>query len=163
VKLTRRRGAIRMRLDPVEVQLLASLLDDLAGLYVELDEGLSGPVRERLFPLANRDDAEIAREFRELTESALLQSRSDRLGQCRADLGVGKADVELDEESADRWLTVLNDLRLSIGTVIGIGASGSEGADEDGELDPADPLLEAKLTYHWLTAMQDSLVRAAMD
>lgn len=146
-----------MRLDPVEVQLLGTLLDDLAGVYDAVEQGVNGAVRERLFPAAHRDDPVIAAEHRELTEEGLLHGRTDRLGQCRADLALGPADLDLDDDAADRWLTVVNDLRLSIGTVIGITA------DQDAELDTDDPLIEAKLTYHWLTAMQDSLVRAVMD
>jgi hypothetical protein len=156
VKVSRRHDRIRMRLDPAELELLSTLVEDLAGLYDEMEQGVSGAVHDRLFPAAHRDDESLAREYRELTEEALLHTRSDRLGLCRAELLTGRADVELDDDGTDRWLTVVNDLRLSIGTVIGITA------DEDGELDPADPLLAAKLTYHWLTAMQDSLVRAAM-
>jgi Domain of unknown function (DUF2017) len=145
-----------MRLDPIEVELLSTLLDDLAGVYDEVDQGISGAVRERLFPAANRDDPAIAAEYRDLTEEGLLHQRTDRLGQCRADLAANHGELELDDEAADRWLTVTNDLRLSIGTVIGITAEG------DGDIDPTDPLLQAKLTYHWLTGLQDSLVQAAM-
>jgi hypothetical protein len=156
VKVNRRRERIRLRLDPVEIDLLATLLDDLSGVYDEVEDGVSGAVRDRLFPPASRDDEAVATSYRDLTEEALLRGRTDRLGQCRADLAARGGDLDLDEEAADRWLTVSNDLRLSIGTVIGISA------DHDDYIDPTDPLLEAKLTYHWLTALQDSLVRAAM-
>jgi hypothetical protein len=145
-----------MRLDPVELDLLGTLLDDLAGVYDEVEQGVSGTVRERLFPAAHRDDVALAAEYRDLTEEGLLRQRTDRLGQCRADLAANHGELELDDEAADRWLTVTNDLRLSIGTVIGISAEG------EGDIDPGDPLLQAKLTYHWLTGLQDSLVRAAM-
>ena len=68
---------------------------------------------------------------------------------CRAELPAGTGRISLDAEAADRWLRVLNDLRLALGP-----GSASPRTDE---LDPADP---AVAIYHWLSAVQELLVRA---
>ena len=63
--------------------------------------------------------------------------------------------VELDADGGQRWIQVLNDLRLVLGTRLGI-------TEEDGDLDPAAPDFQQRSVYYWLTALQDSLVRALM-
>ena len=62
--------------------------------------------------------------------------------------------VLLTREQADAWLSGLNDVRLALGTNLGIDA------DTPDELDPADPRAPHLDIYHWLTWMQDSLVQA---
>ncbi|MFC7450940.1 DUF2017 domain-containing protein [Rhodococcus daqingensis] len=61
--------------------------------------------------------------------------------------------VSLTPEQADAWLAGLNDVRLALGTTIGIDA------DTPDELDPDDPRAPHLDVYHWLTWMQDSLVQ----
>lgn len=61
--------------------------------------------------------------------------------------------VLLTPEQADAWLAALNDVRLALGTNLGIDA------DTPDELDPADPRAPHLDIYHWLTWMQDSLVQ----
>lgn len=153
MRIARRRGVIRMQLEQVESALLDTLLDDLDGAIGTLP--LNDPVRQRLFPAGYQDD-DAAGEFRELTESSLRDSKTQRVGQCRAELPDGAGTLELSAEDAERWLTVLNDLRLAIGTRLEITE------DEPMEVDPASSDAQTRAVYHWLTALQDSLVNAAM-
>lgn len=62
--------------------------------------------------------------------------------------------VVLTPEQADAWLAGLNDVRLALGTNLGIDA------DTPDEVDPDDPRAPHYDVYHWLTWMQDSLVQA---
>jgi hypothetical protein len=62
--------------------------------------------------------------------------------------------VVLTPEQADAWLTALTDVRLALGTVLGIDAETPDHLDPD---DPRGPHLDV---YHWLTWMQDSLLEA---
>ena len=154
MRISRRRGRVRLHLEAVETGLLGTLFDDL-------DEALQtlpgdDPVRQRLFPAAYREDAAAAEEFRSFTEEPLRDSRSERLGVSRAELPSGEGTVELDAEAAQRWLTVLNDLRLALGTRLNITE------DDDLRLDATDPQAQSRAVYQWLTALQDSLVRAVM-
>ncbi|MET3640937.1 hypothetical protein ABIC73_002512 [Prescottella equi] len=62
--------------------------------------------------------------------------------------------VVLTPEQADAWLAGLNDVRLALGTNLGIDS------DTPDEVDPDDPRAPHYDVYHWLTWMQDSLVQA---
>jgi hypothetical protein len=154
VKVSRRHGRLRLRLETVEVDLLFSLLDQLeAVLDTDAD---NDPVRQRLFPSAYRDDPDAAAEYRELTETALASERAERIGACRADLAKG-GDVDLSaEEVSQRWIQVLNDLRLALGTRLGVTE------DDRPDFDPDAPDGQIRAIYHWLTAVQDSVVAALL-
>ena len=156
MKVRRRGQLIRLRLDPVEIRLLGRLFDDLSELVGEGAESGSDPVQRRLFPAAYPDDLEAETEFRSLTELALRTERSQRVRACAADLAVGQGEVELTDESGERWIQVLNDVRLALGTQLDV-------SEEDGpEIDPDDPMAQERAIYYWLTAVQDSLVVALM-
>ena len=69
---------------------------------------------------------------------------------------VGFAHLDLtDPADATRWLQVLNDLRLALGTRLGI-------SEDDDEPDLDDPEQQPRLLYHWLTAVQDTVVQHLM-
>ncbi|MDQ4118986.1 MAG: DUF2017 domain-containing protein, partial [Actinomycetota bacterium] len=61
--------------------------------------------------------------------------------------------VELDVEEADTWLAALNDVRLALGTALDVSEDMPDQLPDD---DPRGPHLGI---YHWLTFVQDSLVR----
>jgi hypothetical protein len=154
MRVTRRRAHARIRLEAVESALLTTLFDDLEGALQTLPG--DDPVRERLFPAAYRDDDEAADEFRLLTEDSLREGKAQHLSECRAELPSGEGEIDLDDEAAQRWLTVLNDLRLAIGTRLDVSE------DDDPAIDPADPDAQLRAIYQWLTALQDSLVHVVM-
>ncbi|MGW4480713.1 oxidative stress transcriptional regulator AosR [Rhodococcus triatomae] len=64
--------------------------------------------------------------------------------------------IVLTPEQAEQWLYGLNDIRLALGTTIGIDA------DTPDELDPDDPRAPHLDVYHWLTWIQDSLVQVLL-
>jgi hypothetical protein len=154
MKLSRRRGNTRLSLEVVEVSILNSLLDELD----ELVEGMDAEdaSTQRLFPAGYRDDREAAADFRELTEQALRDARKDRYGLIRAELPPSGGVIEITDETSQLWLSVLNDMRLVLGTRLGVSEE-LELVAVDG-----DPESAAIAIYHWLTALQDSLVRAVM-
>src|ERR671925_2223671 len=107
-----RGGAIRLRLPPEERELLRTLPAQLRSL---LDEAPDDPSLERLFPPAY-DDAESQAEYRRLMHDELLDGR-------RRALAVVEETIDLDRltgEQAQAWLTGLNDLRLVLGTRLGV-------------------------------------------
>lgn len=154
MRVSRRRGRVRVHLEAVEAGLLATLFDDLDGALRTLPA--DDPVRQRLFPSAYTDDEDAAAEFRLLTEDSLRDGKAARLGESRAELPLNGGDLELDGEASQRWLTVLNDVRLAIGTRLNVSE------DDDLSLDPDDPDAQVRAIYQWLTALQDSIVRAVM-
>ncbi len=157
MKVTRRRGGggPLLRLDPVETSLLSSLVEDLVatleGDLLDPDD----PVRARLYPAGYTDDTEAAAEFRQLTESGLTAERVERGRLCLAELGA-PGDIPIADDAGRRWIQTLNDLRLALGTRLGITE------EDDPAAAYADGEEQARAVYYWLTAVQDSLVRALM-
>jgi hypothetical protein len=140
-----------MRLDRAEVALLESMFAELAAVVSDEAEG-TDPVVARLYPDAYAGDADAEADFRSLTRGSLRSERMDRIAACARDLEHSR-DVELsDPDAAQRWITVLNDLRLALGTRLGV-------TEDDYDVAPND---EPRLIYHWLTAVQDTVVTALM-
>jgi hypothetical protein len=154
MRVVRRRGHAHINLEGVEASLLETLFDDLDGALSGLPD--DDPVRQRLFPAAYPSDDRAAAEFRSLTEQSLREDKEQRLGACRADLPAGGGTIDLDDESARRWLTVVNDLRLAIGTRLNITE------EDEPAIDPSDPDAQVRAIYQWLTMLQDALVHAIM-
>jgi Domain of unknown function (DUF2017) len=155
VKVSRRHGRLRLHLEPAEVDLLSMLFDELDSLLDGSGAADDG-VLQRLNPAAYPNDEAAESEYRALTESSLRTERNARTAACRADIS-RSGEVELsDPEAGRRWIQVLNDLRLALGTRLGITE------DDDHDVDPTDPEAQQRVVYYWLTAAQDSLVRRLM-
>lgn len=122
------------------------------------------PVLRRLLPDAYRDDPDAADEFRRLTEGELRAAKSGGLGRIVSDLSErgqprrsGGVKFELDDEGAAEWLSALTDLRLALGTRIGV----TEDMDEErAGLAVDSPRYAEIATYDWLSWLQDAMVRA---
>jgi hypothetical protein len=115
------------------------------------------PVLARLLPDGYREDPAAAGEFRRYTEPAL---RAGKVAAARTVLGTlpaGGGRVRLAGEEAQDWLRALNDVRLAIGTALGITEDYQDELDEASPADARSAYLEV---YHWLGYLQDSLVRA---
>ncbi len=157
MKVSHRRGRLRLHLDPIEIDILTSLLAELDTAVRGTD--IDDPVTARLYPAAHRDDPAAAADYRELTGSTLRDDRIGRIAACVADL-VGSRDLDrdidlTDPEDATRWMQVLNDLRLALGTRLGI-------SEDDVDFDAGDPQQQPRVVYHWLTAVQDTVVTSLM-
>jgi hypothetical protein len=153
MKVTRRHGRLRLHLEPAEVELLSTLFDELETVL----DGAADPgdeVLQRLYPAAYPADPAAEAEYRSLTEDSLRTDRIDRLAMCRADLA-GAGEVELaDPDAARRWIQLLNDLRLALGTRLEITE------DTEPPEDVTDEVDHQLAVYYWLTALQGSLVDA---
>ena len=149
MKVRRRAELIRVQLADSESYLLAGLIEDFTAMLEQSDA--TDPAMQRLYPDGYSSDEEASAEFRRLVSDDLTAARTGRLRACRAELPDGSGTISLDEEAADRWLRVLNDLRLTLGVRLGVS--------EEVELDSADPVANI---YHWLSAVQDLLVSQLM-
>jgi hypothetical protein len=102
-------------------------------------------------------DERNSAEFRRLTERDLRTSKladADALLDTLPDSG---GRVVLDEEQAQQWLRTVNDVRLAMGTRLGV----TEDAAEDFDRLPADdPRLAAYEMYVRLSILQESLLSA---
>jgi hypothetical protein len=157
MKPFRPRGdALVARLDPAEAGVLGMLLDQLE-MLLDSDDAGGDAVLARLLPDGNRNDAEAAAEYRELTESSLRSGKADDLAMVRASLPDGGGDVVLDPDQAAAWLRSTNDLRLALGTRLEISE------DTEPPDDVVDEESQQLAVYYWLTSLQGSLVDALID
>ncbi len=158
VELLRNERATPHEEDPLE-QLL-----DFSGPTTEPDD----PVLARLFPTAYQHDEEAAADFRRFTEGTLRDNKAsaailvietleeaglpDQLGE--EDITV---DVELDRDGALTWMKSLTDVRLALGTRLGV--------EQDDEelwlaLPDDDPRAHVYDIYQWVGYLQETLVEA---
>jgi len=114
-------------------------------------------VLARLLPDGYRDDPEAAGEFRRYTEQGLRSGKVAAAQTVLDTLPAGGGRVRLRPEDAQAWLRSLNDVRLAIGTVLGITEDYEDEMEAASWADPRSAYLEV---YHWLGYVQDSLVRA---
>ena len=152
----RRRGdEVIARFVDAEADIVGLLLDQLEQLLAA-DPADSGgdPVMARLLPPGHASDPELAAEFRDLTEAGLRSGKSDDLATVRATLPPQGGEVRLDDEQARAWLRTTNDLRLALGTRLGVTA------ETEPPEDPTDEEGSQLAVYYWLTAVQGSLIDA---
>jgi hypothetical protein len=153
----RRKGDdVVARLDAAEAGIVGLLLDQLEQLLAaESDDVGDDPVLRRLLPDGHRGDAEIAAEYRELTEASLRSGKADDLATMRASLPADGGEVRLDPDQAAAWLRTSNDLRLALGVRLDV----TEDTEPPEDLTDDDDAQQLTL-YYWLTALQGSLVDA---
>jgi hypothetical protein len=163
VRLTTFGDGVRMRFNLAESHVLEQLFTELQEILEPGALEPSDPVRKRLYPSAYADP-EAAREYRELTEQSLLEERTARVDECLAEVISGRSlrrtEVTVDPDGVERWLRVLNDLRLTFGTQLDISDDDDE-YDLD-ELDDSDPQAYLWARYLFLTALQNTLVTTVM-
>jgi hypothetical protein len=171
MRFTRHRGKLRAELDQFEAQVLTQLAteiltlvekahaehaDPLAAL-VGLPEGdvetPDDPVLLRLLPDAYRDDPAAAGDFRRYTDTDLRTTKRAHAATVLQTLPEGGGRLELDRDQADAWLGALNDMRLALGTSLGV----TEQTDLD-DLEQDDPAHQALQVYGWLGWLQESLL-----
>lgn len=115
------------------------------------------PVLARLFPDAYSGDEEAAGEFRKYTEPGLRSGKLAAAQTVLATLPERGGRVRLAPDDAQAWLRALNDVRLALGTRLGIT---EDYEDEMEQADWADPRSAYLEVYHWLGYVQDTLVHA---
>ena len=141
----RRDGSFNLALTADERALLAGLVDQLEDL---IDAGPDDPLARRLFPVAYPDDEKREAEYRLLAGEELRASRRAALELMRS---TAEATV-LTEDQVSAWLQSINALRLVLGTRLDMQE------DDDGVIEPDDPDADAKVLYHYLSALTDAIV-----
>jgi hypothetical protein len=134
-----RRGGVTVGLTEGERQVLAGLLDDVAGLlepdpvdapaaadpWQQLEAALrveppSDPAVARLLPPGHREDDELAQGYRRLTEQSLREAKQTGLTRAGAALRRDQDPVVLNAEEAAALLKGLTDVRLVLAERIGL-------------------------------------------
>jgi hypothetical protein len=152
----RRRGdELVARFVDAEASIVGLLLDQLEQLLAaDPDDSGGDPVVERLLPPGHASDPELAADYRDLTEAALRSGKADDLAIVRATLPPEGGEIRLDDDQARAWLRTTNDLRLALGTRLGVTA------ETEPPEDPTEEEGSQLAVYYWLTAVQGSLVDA---
>ena len=158
-------GRIILKLEIAEKVVLGQLFDQMDELLdTEIEplsedplarlKNLDGPTEissdpavARLFPNGYSSDDHASADFRRYTEQDLRQEKLDALTSARATLEREEMKSALTADQAQAWLRFLNDLRLVLGTRLGVG----EDFDEDSD-DPGYHL------YSYLTYLQGTLI-----
>ena len=143
-----------------------AIIEDEAELAALLsnDPDPDDPAVERLFPHVYPEDPVQAAEFRRFTEAELKSAKLDQAKTVLEDLLESGGEIRLPEEKADLWLRALTDVRLALGTRLGI----EDETDIEAELDaavgrnPTSPRVGQLSVYAYLTYLQESLVGALM-
>lgn len=105
------------------------------------DPAAPNPVFNRLYPPAFPDDPAAEAAFRDLVRADLEDGRRDRLALVEATLDARS----LDDAQAAAWMGALNDLRLVLGTQLGVtDESEAVPIDED------DPDAERRIMFAYL-------------
>jgi hypothetical protein len=113
------------------------------------------PTLARLFPdayAADVEDGQAQSDFRRFTEPELLAQKvanGQLLLDSLADERTSRVTVASDD--VERWLFALNDLRLFLGTELGVDEIGTRPR-------PGEPGFARYVAYAWLTDLQASLV-----
>ncbi len=181
----RRDGTVAATLHPAEIDLLRSLAGQLLELLADgepqataptdlLDQVLDlaspeppdDPVLRRLFPDAYAEQPAAA-DFRRYTERGLREVKRrnalvvldclDRAEPSRRDPD-SRHSVRVGPDDAEAWMRSLTDLRLALGTRLGLEQDERPAWVDD----PDEPRRYVLGVYEWLGWLQDSLVRAVM-
>jgi hypothetical protein len=144
-------------------------LDQLVGMEGPAERP-DDPVLMRLLPDGYSEDEESAEEsnaeFRRYTERGLRDGKVANAQAVIASLQVAGAetasgddpiDVELDSDGVLAWLRCLTDMRLAIGTRLGVAEGDDERWDSMADDDPARAMHDV---YDWLGFVQETLVRS---
>lgn len=172
-------------LHEAEADLLRSLVGQLLELLADGEPAGSGPsdlleqvldlaspeppddpVLRRLFPDAYADDGAAA-DFRRYTERGLRDTKRrnalvvldalERAEPARRDPDARRV-VRVEAADAEAWMRSLTDLRLALGTRLGL----EQDVQPDWVDDADDPRRYVLGVYEWLGWLQDSLVHAVM-
>jgi hypothetical protein len=149
IRPLRKSRGCELHLSSEERQLLESLPEQLSGVIRSLDLGESPPENlRRLFPRAYSRDDEAEAVFQRSTRGELVESHISAL----AALAGSARCRQLDEETMAAWLTALNDLRLVLGTALGVT---DNEAVVSGQVGNSELMI-----YQYLTLLQSELVDA---
>ena len=123
------------------------------------------PALDRIFPTANRQDDQVAAEFRQLTEEGLRARKTRNLDTAISALGhLEDQKVSLDHDEAVALVVALTDVRLVLGERLGLRQDDDLDLIEEqvSSLAEDDPAVYALAVYDFLTWLQETLAHALL-
>jgi hypothetical protein len=149
-------GSFALHLDDGERRVLASLVQQLQAATSDGPD-LDDPAFARLYPTVMPDDPARSAAYVDLVHADLEAGRREALETVAATLDA----TVVDGTQAAAWLGVCNDLRLVMGTRLGIAAEDEdEDGDDAGDDDPDHPDAFARMVFHYLGWLVGAFVDA---
>jgi Domain of unknown function (DUF2017) len=109
---------------------------------------------ERNHPAGSAAAESLNAALRSLHEPAIIKAKRQAGERILRTMPAGGGRFELTGDDANAWIAGVNDIRLALGTMLGIGPGGPEPVPDD------HPLAGHHDVYQWLTVMQEYLVLA---
>ena len=111
---------------------------------------------ERNHPAGSANAESLNGALRSLHEPEIIDAKREAGERVLRTLPAGGGKFELTEDDATAWITAVNDVRLALGTMLGVGPEGPE------QLAPEHPMAGHLDVYQWLTVLQEYLVLALL-
>ncbi len=111
---------------------------------------------ERNHPAGSAAAESLNAALRSLHEPAIIDAKREAGERMLRTMPAGGGRFELTRDDANAWISGVNDIRLALGTMLGIGPEGPEPVPDD------HPMAGHYDVYQWLTVMQEYLVLALM-
>jgi len=155
--------SIQEMLDERQSAVPADPLEQITGIRTGNATAPEEATLRRLLPDFIKDTATAdepdgsAGALRSLHEPEIIDAKISAAQELLDTLPGAEGRVELTEAQANAWIAAVNDMRLSLGTILGVGAQGPE------RLPTGHPLATHLDVYQWLTVLQEYLVLGLMD
>jgi hypothetical protein len=111
---------------------------------------------ERSHPAGSATTESLNAALRSLHEPAIIEAKRHAGERLLRTIPVGGGRFELTRDDANSWIAAVNDVRLALGTMLGVAADGPERLPDD------HPMAGHLDVYQWLTVLQEYLVLALM-
>ncbi len=109
---------------------------------------------ERSHPAGSATAESLNAALRSLHEPAIIEAKREAAERVLRTIPTDGGRFELSGDDAEAWIASVNDIRLALGTMLGIGPNGPERLPDD------HPMAGHLDVYQWLTVMQEYLVLA---
>lgn len=155
--ITNLAGSLVEMFDERESSTPADELQQITGIKTGNTRPPDDETMRRLLPDFHRPVADesvdgLNSALRSIHEPAIIDAKRAAAQRVLDTVPDGGGGLELTEDDAHSWIAAVNDIRLALGTMLGVGPDGPE------RLSPEHPLAAHLDVYQWLTVLQEYLV-----
>lgn len=152
-------GSVREMLDDRQAGAPSDPLEQLTGIRAGNPAPPPDGAMSRLLPdfiaPAGAEESAANGALRSLHEPAIIDAKIAAARRLVETLPAGGGRVELSGDDAEAWIAAVNDMRLALGAILGVGP-------ELPDLPPGHPMAAHLGVYQWLTVLQEYLVLGLM-